>query len=232
MALINCSVCGKQISDKAVSCPHCGAAHTPLNTTDNAFVKSEPLVHQATKSFNMVVIMVGAIVSLLIVALIVVVLLMNNGDDSSQASSNNNSIGAVIVTTANNNYAPPVATNADNAPAEGGITFPATAVYNVNMSVACEENDLVNRYDVDILVDGKNLATLAHGTSEVYAFRLEEGSHSIEFRIAGLDILDDPLYNKNDAGSYKEMTFNLSGDTNLSYYVKLDWGNDIEVEMK
>ena len=28
MALINCKECGKQISDKAASCPHCGA---PVN---------------------------------------------------------------------------------------------------------------------------------------------------------------------------------------------------------
>lgn len=167
---------------------------------------------------NKVMITVGVIVALLIVAAIVVVILMNNG--GSAQDSGNNSINAVTVTSTN-----------DKTP-ESGATAPATAVYNVNMSVACEENDLVNRYDVDILVDGKNLATLAHGTSEVYAFRLEEGSHSIEFRIAGLDILDDPLYNKNDAGSYKEMTFNLSGDTNLSYYVKLDFGNDIEVEIQ
>ena len=34
MALINCNECGKEISDKAVTCPHCGAPtlNAPLNT--------------------------------------------------------------------------------------------------------------------------------------------------------------------------------------------------------
>lgn len=32
MALINCNECGKEISDKAVSCPNCGA---PLNRSDS-----------------------------------------------------------------------------------------------------------------------------------------------------------------------------------------------------
>lgn len=34
MALINCSECGREISDKAFSCPHCGAptSTTPQNT--------------------------------------------------------------------------------------------------------------------------------------------------------------------------------------------------------
>ena len=31
MALINCSECGKQISDKAITCPHCGCPNVQKN---------------------------------------------------------------------------------------------------------------------------------------------------------------------------------------------------------
>lgn len=36
MALIKCKECGKEISDKATACPHCGC---PVQTTDEAKVE-------------------------------------------------------------------------------------------------------------------------------------------------------------------------------------------------
>lgn len=240
MALIYCSACGKQISDKAASCPHCGAVHTPLNTAVNAPVQPQIPVQQVAKSSNKVIITVGAILSVLIIALIVVVILMNNGGSSAQSGGDNDSIPAVTVTTPNNNYVPPAETTTNNAPAatdgnvppSESVTAPAVAVYTVNLEIDCRENNFMNKYDVDILIDGKNLATLAHGASEVYALRLEEGSHSIEFRIASQDIFGDDIYDKKDTGTYQIKTFNVSKDTVLSYYVKLVTGNDIEVEIQ
>lgn len=38
MALIKCSECGKEISDKAYTCPHCGA---PLNQSIKINLLSE-----------------------------------------------------------------------------------------------------------------------------------------------------------------------------------------------
>lgn len=37
MALINCSACGKQISDKAPKCPHCGCEQIPTQSTNNQY---------------------------------------------------------------------------------------------------------------------------------------------------------------------------------------------------
>lgn len=37
MALINCSACGKQISDKAPKCPHCGCEQNPTQSTNNQY---------------------------------------------------------------------------------------------------------------------------------------------------------------------------------------------------
>lgn len=39
MAMVNCSECGKEISDKAAACPHCGAPTAPKNTDPNACAK-------------------------------------------------------------------------------------------------------------------------------------------------------------------------------------------------
>jgi len=39
MALIKCKECGKEISDKAVSCPHCGCPLGNTQSTTNAFTQ-------------------------------------------------------------------------------------------------------------------------------------------------------------------------------------------------
>lgn len=242
MALIYCSACGKQISDKAAACPHCGAAHTPVNTVVNVPVQpiAQPQVpaQQTPKNSNKVIITVGAILAVLLIALIVVVIMVNGGDKS---QGDNNSISTVATTTSNNNYVPPAtaATSANNTPDESVATTPTVAVYNVTLSVNCKKNtnvawlgrDANNLYDVDILIDGKNLATLPHGKTQEYPVLLEAGSHTVEFRIAGLDRNGDPLYNKTDSGSYKKMTFSVSENSSFSYKVVLAKGNDIEVEM-
>lgn len=45
MALINCPECGKEISDKAVSCPHCGnPMNQPVNKPTTAAPKNEDLM--------------------------------------------------------------------------------------------------------------------------------------------------------------------------------------------
>ena len=35
MALIKCPECGKEISDKAEFCPHCGCPHTVINISNS-----------------------------------------------------------------------------------------------------------------------------------------------------------------------------------------------------
>lgn len=34
MALIKCSECGQEMSDTAITCPHCGNSHTPVGKRD------------------------------------------------------------------------------------------------------------------------------------------------------------------------------------------------------
>lgn len=42
MALISCSECGKEISDKATACPHCGAPNINAPTTQPSHADSVP----------------------------------------------------------------------------------------------------------------------------------------------------------------------------------------------
>jgi uncharacterized membrane protein YvbJ len=44
MALIKCSECGKEISDKAKECPHCG---NPINSRENVAIPQEVKVVSA-----------------------------------------------------------------------------------------------------------------------------------------------------------------------------------------
>lgn len=45
MALINCPECGKEISDKAISCPHYGYSRTNKNTISER-IKTSPDVQK------------------------------------------------------------------------------------------------------------------------------------------------------------------------------------------
>ena len=220
MAMIFCSHCGKQISDKAVACPKCGAKpqlpaqYTPVQ--QQTPVQQAPVEHQAVKSRKAPLI-AGVLVSALVIAIIVIVLIAVTSQNKTGyigEVSSNSSIG---------NYVPPTENNGNT---------PTKAIYDINLAVECKKNAVMNKYDVDILVDGKKFATLSHGTSKTYAFRLEEGSHSIEFRIASTDIFGDDIYDPNDKGTYQKKTFYVTENMSYSFYVKLVTGNDIEVEIK
>jgi hypothetical protein len=50
MALIKCSECGKEISDKAVACPNCGCPVTPVS--DNITTETPPQTNEKPKNNN------------------------------------------------------------------------------------------------------------------------------------------------------------------------------------
>lgn len=101
--------------------------------------------------------------------------------------------------------------------------------YDVKIDVFCEKNSIINKYDVDILLDGKALVTLPHGGSDSFDLRLSEGSHKLEFRIASKDVVGQPIYNPNDTNSFKVVTVNITSSQSFSFDIKLGFGNSIEV---
>lgn len=54
--------------------------------------------------------------------------------------------------------------------------------YNITLNIECVENLLFSRYDVDVLVDSKEIATLEHGSQDTYSIELTEGEHTISFK--------------------------------------------------
>ncbi len=240
MALIYCSACGKQISDKAAACPHCGAVHAPLNTVNTAVpvqppfpVQQIPMQQLPAKKGNSAQIVLIVIVILLAIALVGVILFFTlGGNDTSQGNTDTSS-DFVQELVPPDNYAPPVV---NVPPSESSVpsqttapAVPQIAIYNVEMQIECEKNAIMNQYDIDILVDGRNFATLAHGTTEVYTLSLAEGSHSIEFRLGSKGITGKPLYDPDDPGSYQVMTLNVSQDMGVRYYAKIALGNTLKV---
>ena len=51
MALVDCSECGKQISDKASSCPHCGS---PVSNISSIKVGIEKPIELTAKRFKLI----------------------------------------------------------------------------------------------------------------------------------------------------------------------------------
>jgi hypothetical protein len=70
MALIDCSECGKQISDKAASCIHCGNPRTVAAAPEAVAIESAPVIttQETGKAHKVVQLIGGAIVVLGVVS--------------------------------------------------------------------------------------------------------------------------------------------------------------------
>ena len=79
MSLIECQECGKEISDKAVSCPHC--SHQSDNKTDN-IVKQSKLAASIKKTRTILLIVLFVLIGILIflnTKIETIVFVSNNG---------------------------------------------------------------------------------------------------------------------------------------------------------
>lgn len=121
----------------------------------------------------------------------------------------------------------------DNYVPAGNYSGGAEAVeqfYNVTIEANCRENLAMNKYDVDILLDGDMLATLGHGRSDTYNLELSAGSHTLEFRINGTTAFGNAIYDPSDSDTFCRKTIHVSEDETFSYRAKLVKGNGIEVD--
>lgn len=85
MALINCEECGKEISDKAETCPNCGYKNKPQKSDiKEDIVKEKPKTKSNKKKFIIIL-----IISVLVIALVVglVIFFIQKNDDDSSSSS-------------------------------------------------------------------------------------------------------------------------------------------------
>ena len=89
MALINCNECGKEVSDKAITCPNCGA---PIKK-DNVYVKRPvgQITPQPKKKTNK-----GLIICIVIAVILIIGLFGgSNESESDKNDSNNKEIGKI-----------------------------------------------------------------------------------------------------------------------------------------
>ncbi len=84
--------------------------------------------------------------------------------------------------------------------------------YNVVLKVECVPNFLFNRYDIDISLDDAPQATLKHGESGTYEFRLKVGEHTFTFASA------------EDAAVKYGKTLNVYCDMEAAYRVNCENG--------
>lgn len=71
MALINCSECSKEISDKAVSCPHCGYKNQHIETAVEAYELTTPVSSISKKAVNRKTIAITGISIIIVIATII-----------------------------------------------------------------------------------------------------------------------------------------------------------------
>lgn len=62
--------------------------------------------------------------------------------------------------------------------------------YKVQIDVSCEENLLLNKYDVAVFIDSEEIGVLDHGTHKMFETELEEGTYVITFEKEGGSSVD------------------------------------------
>ena len=89
--------------------------------------------------------------------------------------------------------------------------------FTVQAEIACEENLLFSRYDVNIFIDDELLGTLEHGATDTYTAELVEGEHTLKAEKEDESDVDGAV------------EFEVSENTELSYQLSLS-RDQIEIE--
>lgn len=89
--------------------------------------------------------------------------------------------------------------------------------FTVQVEIACEENLLFSRYDVNIFIDDELLGTLEHGATDTYTVELVEGEHTLKAEKEDESDVDGTV------------EFEVSENTELSYQLSLS-RDQIEIE--
>lgn len=225
MALINCSKCGNQISDKAPSCPHCGevfAPQSPQQNVNGSAIQPNQPANQNVQMQAAAKPMFNGKIAAIIIAVLVVIIAIAAVTIVSLSSNNQTSPNVNAPTYQNQGNAQQ---NQGNAPNNQG-NAPVTNTYSVKISVKCIENSKANKYNVDVIVDGETIDTLSHGKSDTYTLKLKEGAHTIEFSVNGKKLFGKDI----DTDNAKE-TFYVDKDESISYTVKCTWGDNIKIQL-
>ncbi|MBM6810618.1 hypothetical protein H5983_06015 [Faecalitalea cylindroides] len=87
----------------------------------------------------------------------------------------------------------------------------------ISITVKCNPNLLLSKYDVQILVDGENIGVIEHGEKDTFTIDLPKGKHTIGFE------------KEDDSSVDGSKSFNVKEKTALKYIVSCK-NDQIEVE--
>ncbi len=186
MALIYCRRCGKQISDKALSCPNCGAAVSVAQ-------QSEPIIYgsQIQKPKKHTGVIVGVIVVLLVVACIITAILIpvnleadehKNGTVTEYRAS---SVGTVYDGGYDDTYSNTYSVNLTVSLRKGAFKAAGEAIGKavggfIGAITGSEESYEPKYSEVSILVDGEEIGTVSIGEQKTFDRNLALGEHKLE----------------------------------------------------
>lgn len=195
MALINCSTCGRQISDRASVCPYCGqpAANyippqTPAQHTAAPVMQPAP----AAKSKTPLIIAVTVVLVALIAGAVVLIINLNKSGGKNNAGNDSEDLPA-----ANSMLVISGAESGDSC--------------TLHLKVQVESNILMANYMVDVYLDGTKLASLDDTTTYDQEMTVLKGAHTITFK--NNEQPDNAKYTC-------EVIETLTGDTGISYSLK------------
>ncbi len=77
----------------------------------------------------------------------------------------------------------------------------------VSITIECESNLILSRYDLDVYVDDAQQGSLDHGTTKTFELDLSDGSHTLRITEKGDNSVDGSA------------DFSVSGETSLKYVV-------------
>ena len=235
MAMIFCSKCGNQISDKAVKCPHCGSANLAFQQQQ---LNQQPMQNQypqnvqnnAKPNGSKVVPLLIGIIAVLLVGCGVLAFVLLNKDSDRQG------VGTGYDNPANQLFS----NNDTEKPNENDIfeekqpqtsvkedpvveikpeptkepEVPVVSKYSVILTFESIKNIAPGtKFNTDILIDGNTLCTLSNGeTKTLPTLSLEYGVHTIR------------LQKSDDSDFYSDITFIVEGDMKATYKFKKHYG--------
>ena len=85
-----------------------------------------------------------------------------------------------------------------------------TEVFNVTIKVSFRENLVLNKYDVNLLLNGKQKAAMAHGKGTEFVTKLAKGDYTMKF------------VKTDDTSVSGETTFTVDGETSVSVSIRTE----------
>lgn len=169
MALIYCKNCGNQISDKAPSCPHCGALPDMAQRQTTSVIYGSQT--QKPKRHTGVIVLVVLIVlaSFIAAVLIPVKLAADEHKNGTVTEYRASSVGTEYNSSYNNTYTVYLTVNLEKGKIKGGADF-----------LGEEFVDKQGYSEVIIKVDGEDVGTMSIGDQNTFDCNLSLGEHKLE----------------------------------------------------